>query len=83
MERRLVIGLLVLVFTALLLCFFYVKPGVSRYTYSQCEHYSFRVDRLTGEKTVWLENGEEFGRFTSLTGHWHRSANCPNCEKKW
>ena len=84
MGRKLVIALIVLVFTALLFCFFYVKPGVSRYRHIQSSGEIIRVDKLTTETTRWCKAGRYTGGNSwSLRDHWHKSANCPNCEKRW
>lgn len=62
-----------------LLTFFYVWPGVSRYTYG---NYQSRVDRLTGQVQEWREGSRLYCSpdVKVAKDHWHGSEPCSLCK---
>lgn len=65
----------------IMILFFYVWPGVCRYTYNNV---ALRTDRLTGKIQELMPAGEQseyrLTTYRSTRRHWHSPDGCPSCD---
>ena len=65
---------------ALLLTFFFVWPGVWRYTLIGPRKME-RYDRITGTRQIWRDKGDdEYDHLRVTKSHWHCKDDCPYCK---